>query len=72
MQAKTSWLLVMIIAGAGFTAAFNIGKVAPILPLIQAERGLELSDLSLVVSVYSLLAMLLYVPTAIAGAQFGC
>ena len=71
MQAKTSWPLVMIVAGAGFTAAFNIGKVAPVLPLIQAEMGLELSDLGLVVSVYSLLSMLLCVPMAIAGAQFG-
>ncbi len=71
MQAKTSWLLVMIVAGAGFTAAFNIGKVAPVLPLIQAEMGLELSDLGLVVSVYSLLAMFLCIPVAIAGAQFG-
>ena len=71
MQTKTSWPLVMIVAGAGFTAAFNIGKVAPVLPLIQAEMGLELSDLGLVVSVYSLLSMLLCVPIAIAGAQFG-
>ena len=71
MQAKTSWPLVMIAAGAGFTAAFNIGKVAPVLPLIQAEMGLALSDMGLVVSVYSLLAMLLCVPIAIAGAQFG-
>jgi len=71
MQEKTSWPLVMIVAGAGFTAAFNIGKVAPVLPLIQAEMGLELSDLGLVVSVYSLLAMLLCVPMAIAGAKFG-
>lgn len=71
MQTKTSWPLVMIVAGAGFTAAFNIGKVAPVLPLIQAEMGLALSDLGLVVSVYSLLAMLLCVPVAIAGAQFG-
>ena len=71
MQTKTSWPLVMIVAGAGFTAAFNIGKVAPVLPLIQAEMGLQLSDLGLVVSVYSLLAMLLCVPVAIAGAQFG-
>lgn len=61
----------MIVAGAGFTAAFNIGKVAPALPLIQAEMGLELSDMGLVVSVYSLLAMLLCVPVAIAGAKFG-
>ena len=61
----------MVAAGAGFTAAFNIGKVAPVLPLIQAEMGLALSDLGLVVSVYSLLAMLLCVPIAIAGAQFG-
>jgi len=71
MQTKTSWPLVMVAAGAGFTAAFNIGKVAPVLPLIQAEMGLELSDLGLVVSVYSLLTMLLCVPVAIAGAQFG-
>jgi MFS family permease len=71
MQTKTSWPLVMIVAGAGFTAAFNIGKVAPVLPLIQVEMGLELSDLGLVASVYSLLSMLLCVPIAIAGAQFG-
>lgn len=71
MQTKTSWPLVMIVAGAGFTAAFNIGKVAPVLPLIQAEMGLALSDLGLIVSVYSLLTMLICVPVAIAGAQFG-
>lgn len=71
MQTKTSWLLVMVVAVAGFTAAFNIGKVAPVLPLIQAEMGLELPDLGLIASVYSLLAMLLCVPAAIAGAQFG-
>ena len=71
MQEKTSWPLVIIVAGAGFTAAFNIGKVAPVLSLIQAEMGLELSDLGLVVSVYSLMVMLLCIPVAIAGAQFG-
>ena len=71
MQAKTSWPLVLVVAVAGFAASFNIGKVAPVLPLIQAEMGLELSDLGLIVSVYSLLVMLLCVPTAIAGAQFG-
>ena len=68
---KTRWPLVMIVAVAGFAAASNIGKVAPVLPLIQEEMGLQLSDMGLVVSVYSLLAMMLCVPVAILGARLG-
>ncbi|PWQ94393.1 CynX/NimT family MFS transporter [Leucothrix pacifica] len=68
---KTNWSLVLIIVFAGITAATNIGKVAPVIPLIQQELGLSLVNVGWVVSGFSLAAMFLCLLMSVLATQVG-
>ncbi len=70
-QSKTRWALVFIATAAGFAASFNVGKIAPTLLLLRAELETTLFEMGLVVSVYSILAMLLPIPIGLLTARFG-
>ena len=68
---KTSWPLVIVAVIAGFVTAFNIGKIAPTLPLIQSDLGLSLAQSGWVVSSFSILAMLFSLMMAIVCMKYG-
>lgn len=71
MISQTRWALVLVVVLTGVAAATNVGKVAPVVPLIQQELGLNLSNIGWVVSVYSLLAMLLCLPMSLLATKIG-
>lgn len=67
----TSWPLVIVAVIAGFATAFNIGKIAPTLPLIQNELGLTLAQSGWIVSSFSILAMLFALLMALVCMKYG-
>ena len=69
--AKTHWWLVIVVVLAGVTAATNIGKVAPVIPLIQQELGLSLANVGWVVSGFSCAAMFLCLLMSVLASKIG-
>ncbi|PWQ99679.1 MFS transporter [Leucothrix pacifica] len=68
---QTAWLLVMIVVIAGYATAFNVGKVAPTLPLIQSELSLTLGQSGWIVSSLSILAMFFGLLMAVVCMKYG-
>ncbi|MDQ5769289.1 MFS transporter [Thiothrix subterranea] len=68
---QTHWSLIIIATVAGFAAAFNVGKIAPSLPALQAELGLSLFQMSWIVSSFSVIAMLFALPAALFSVRLG-
>lgn len=70
-QQKTHWLLVIISTMVGVAAAFHVGKIPPSLPALQQELDLTVSQSGLVVSAFSIMAMLFSLPMGVLSARVG-
>ena len=57
-EGATSWFKVTLLFLIGVTAAFQVGKVPGQLPAISAELDLSLFGVSLIISIFSLIAAL--------------
>ena len=57
-EGATSWFKVTLLFLIGVTAAFQVGKVPGQLPAISAELDLSLFSVSLIISIFSLIAAL--------------
>ena len=68
---RTHWWLALVVAFAGVVAATNIGKVAPVIPLIQGELGLSLGNVGWIVSAFSVCAMFLCLAMSIIASKAG-
>ncbi|MGD9125004.1 MAG: MFS transporter [Desulfarculaceae bacterium] len=62
-QEATRWFRVILLVGAGVVAAFQVGKVPPVLPLLRTELGLTLVLAGWVISAFNALGIILG-PTA--------
>lgn len=68
---KTHWWLVFVVVFAGVTAATNIGKVSPVIPLIQQELGLSLVNIGWIVSGFSFFSMFLCLLMSVLASKAG-
>jgi len=70
MAAKTRWGAVLAVVLAGVIAAFQIGKAAIALPVLQAELSLSLFAAAWIVGAYSTLGALAGLPGGILVSMF--
>ncbi len=59
IQNKSPWGLVLILVGAGIVSAFQVGKVPPLLPDIQAELMINLFYAGWVLSIFNITGLIL-------------
>jgi MFS family permease len=59
IENRSSWRLVIILVGAGVVSAFQVGKVPPLLPDIQAELVISLFYAGWILSIFNITGLLL-------------
>jgi len=69
LAAVASWRQIATLILAGVIAAFQVGKAAVAVPLLQADLGISLLTASLVVSVYGLLGAIAGFPAGAAASR---
>ena len=58
-ETRTQWSRLFLLVGVGMVAAFQIGKVPPVLPLLRTDLGLTLLLAGWVLSAFNILGAFL-------------
>ncbi|MBI3434106.1 MAG: MFS transporter [Proteobacteria bacterium] len=69
MSRMRQWVLVIVVILAGVIAAFQIGKAAVALPLLQRDLGLDLAVAALVISAFGTVGAFAGLPAGILAAR---
>ena len=59
ISGKTPWPTLFILVGTGIISAFQVGKVPPLLPDIQADLGITLVHAGWVLSIFNIIGLIL-------------
>lgn len=65
MPERTRWSLILALVGAGLIAAFQVGKAAVALPLLQRELSLSLAAAAWIVGIFGMLGATLGLPSGV-------
>ena len=70
-QSRTAWLAVLVVVGAGITAALQVGKASIAAPLLQADLGLDLASVGWLTAIFAILGVIGGVPAGAIAASLG-